>query len=86
MSIPGFVSEPTVTQNYGTCEAGNSPARPADRLSKQEDRRNRGHHEDQAFEETLWDSVDQPQPCKKHRRRRHGIIVTSKSSDERLKR
>jgi hypothetical protein len=22
MSIPGFVSEPTVTQNYGTCEAG----------------------------------------------------------------
>jgi hypothetical protein len=22
MSIPGFVSEPTVSQNYGTCEAG----------------------------------------------------------------
>jgi hypothetical protein len=22
MSIPGFTSEPTVTQNYGTCEAG----------------------------------------------------------------
>jgi hypothetical protein len=22
MSIPGFVSEPSVSQNYGTCEAG----------------------------------------------------------------
>ena len=22
MSIPGFVSEPTVSQNYGVCEAG----------------------------------------------------------------
>ena len=72
MSIPGFVSEPTVTQNYGTCEAA-ATALPGPRA---------GYRNKKIVEIAVttrikpskkrWDSVDQPQPCKKHRRRRRG--------------